>query len=188
MEKTKMTAEEAMLRLKEGNRRYLHAKNNPGDISEEVREDTALHGQHPYAVVAACCDSREIPEAVFSCGIGEIFTIRVAGNVISESQLGSIEYACEHLGTPLVVILGHTDCGAVGAAMEGLSEGYVGAITRDIMKAIGKEPDNHAASRRNVLYQVEKIKKAFPEEIRDGMFAVVGAVYHIIDGTIEWLQ
>ena len=187
MEKTNMTAEEALLKLKEGNRRYLHAKNNPGDISEEVREDTALHGQHPYAVVVACSDSREIPEAVFSCGIGEIFTIRVAGNVIGENQLGSIQYACEHLGTPLVVMLGHTDCGAVGAAMEGHAEGYVGSITRDIMKAIAKEPDSHAASRRNVLYQTEKIKDAFPEEITDGMFKVVGAVYHIADGTIEWL-
>ena len=172
------------MKLKEGNQRFLDARNNPGDISKEVREDTALHGQHPYAVIVACSDSREIPEAVFSCGIGEIFTIRVAGNVIGENQLGSIEYACDHLGVPLVVVLGHTDCGAVGAAMEGHTEGYVGSITGDIIRAIGREPDPCIASRRNAVYQADRIRSAFPEETD---MTVMAALYHIADGTVEWL-
>ena len=183
--KKQFTAEEALQRLKDGNMRYIDSKQNPGDISQHIREETYAHGQHPYAAVVACSDSREIPEAIFSCGIGEIFTIRVAGNVINETQLGSVEYAAEHLGVPLAVVLGHTNCGAVGAALEGHTDGRVGIITKDIIKAVRGTADPIAASRRNAMAQAERIRSELGEH--DG-FKVVSALYHIENGSIEWLD
>ena len=88
-----MNAGEALKKLKEGNLNYLTAEKNSGDISPAIREKTYLHGQYPYAVVVTCADSRVIPESIFSAGIGELFVIRAAGNVIDNVQLGSIEYA-----------------------------------------------------------------------------------------------
>lgn len=181
------TAEYALNRLKEGNRKYIGAEVNTGDISQHIRDETSAHGQHPYAIIVACSDSREIPEAIFMSGIGELFTIRVAGNVIADSQLGSIEYAAEHLGVPLTVVLGHTDCGAVGAAMSGAEGGYVGSITTDIRKAIRKEADPCEASRRNVRWQAARIRKAFPEWTEKGTMKTIGALYHISTGEVEWL-
>lgn len=176
-----MSAEKALAKLKEGNQKYIASTFNPGNISKEIRLETAEHGQHPYAAVIACSDSREIPEDIFSCGIGEIFTIRIAGNVVEESQMGSVEYAVEHLGINLAVILGHTGCGAVGASLKGETGGRVGAITRDIIRAIGDEKNAREASIRNIMYQTEKVKKEFP-----GIMAVP-ALYEISTGEIIWL-
>ena len=120
-----MTINEIIDKLKEGNRKYLAAEQNGGDISPAIRKDTTDNGQHPYAVVIACSDSRVIPENIFMTGIGELFVIRVAGNVIADHQLGSIEYAVDHLGSPLVLVLGHTHCGAVGAAISGHADSFI---------------------------------------------------------------
>lgn len=177
-----LSGTEALQKLKEGNQRYISSTYNPGDISREIRLATAEHGQHPYAVIVACSDSREIPEDIFSCGIGEIFTIRVAGNVIEDSQMGSVEYAIEHLHIDLVVILGHTGCGAVAAALEGHTSGRVGIITRDIIQAIQNEKDARKASIRNVLAQAEKVRKQFPGVM------VVPALYEIRSGEILWIE
>lgn len=177
-----LNGNEALQRLKEGNRRYISSSFNPGNISKEIRLETAEHGQHPYAAVIACSDSREIPEDIFSCGIGEIFTIRIAGNVIEDSQMGSIEYAAAHLGVNLAVILGHTGCGAVQAALEGHTGGHVGVITRDIIQALREEKDARAACIRNVLYQTEKVRQEFP-----GLLTVP-ALYEIRTGEITWLD
>ena len=94
-----ITAEQAKERLIEGNQRYIDSQYNPGDISAKIRLKTWKEGQYPYAIILCCSDSREIPEAIFSAGIGDLFVIRVAGNVIDSHQLGSIEYAADHLGT-----------------------------------------------------------------------------------------
>ena len=96
--KDNISANEAMQRLIDGNKRYMTAITNPGDVSPARRKDTYENGQSPYAIILACSDSREIPEAIFSAGIGELFVIRVAGNVVDDHQLGSIEYAADHLG------------------------------------------------------------------------------------------
>ena len=176
-----ISAEQALEKLKKGNKKYISSTFNPGNISKEIRIETSDHGQHPYAVVVACSDSREIPEAIFTCGIGEIFTVRVAGNGVSECQMGSVEYAVEHLGIQLVVILGHTDCGAVGAALEGHTDGRVGVLTRDIIQAIKAEKDPCRASIRNILFQTEKVQKEFPQ------IKAVPALYNINTGEITWL-
>ena len=114
-ESCNLSADEALERLREGNARYLNANQAQGDVSPALRQSTFREGQRPYAIVLACSDSRVIPEAIFSAGIGDLFVIRVAGNVVDKHQLGSIEYAEDHLGCNLVVVLGHTCCGAVDA-------------------------------------------------------------------------
>ena len=176
-------------RLKKGNDAYLSAATNPGDVSPEIRKDTAVNGQHPYAVVVCCSDSRVVPEAIFSTGIGEIFTIRAAGNVILDSQMGSIQYAAGHLGCKLVLVLGHTNCGAVGAALQGGGHGYIKFLTDETLSAIGGEKDAYQASCLNARKGVEKIKAALkdgPEPLPEDT-DVVAAIYHIEDGRVEWL-
>lgn len=165
-------------RLIEGNRRYLAG----GD--EALRERLAKEGQRPYAIVVCCSDSRVIPERIFSADLGDLFVIRVAGNVLDRHQLGSIEYAAEHLGCPLVLILGHTGCGAVAAALSGHAEGFVSFITDEIRAAIGMETDPNEACRKNVLRGVETVREALKEI---GDLTVLGAVYDIAGGTVDWL-
>ena len=117
MKEEYVSASLALERLKAGNKNYIDAKKGSSDVSPEIRLETSKNGQKPYAIIISCSDSRVIPEYIFSAGIGELFVVRVAGNVIDNFQLGSIEYAAEHLGCKLVVALGHTQCGAVVSAM-----------------------------------------------------------------------
>ncbi|MCM1487657.1 MAG: carbonic anhydrase [Firmicutes bacterium] len=182
-------AAKALEKLKDGNKRYLSAAANPGDISPEIRKKTCDEGQFPYAIVITCSDSRVIPEAVFSAGIGEIFTIRVAGNVMDNHQLGSVQYAAEHLGTKLVVVLGHTHCGAVGAAMgSGEPEKYVKTITDEIKKAIGGEKDELTACQKNVERSVSLIRDSLGYNgASEDSVQTVGAVYNIENGQVDFL-
>ena len=169
------TAADAIYRLAAGNLKYLNAESGHGDISRRVRLATWAKGQSPYAIIVTCSDSRVIPESIFSAGIGELFVIRLAGNVIDDQQLGSIEYAAGHLGCRLVVVLGHTHCGAVDAAIHYEPEGY--------------EKDPYKASCRNVRHSVQEIEKSLcihHMEEETGL-RVVGAMYHIEDGSVEFL-
>lgn len=177
-------------KMKKGNETYLNAKTNPGDVSPEIRKDTTENGQHPYAIVVTCSDSRVIPESIFSAGIGEIFTIRVAGNVIGDHQLGSIEYAAAHLGCKVIMVLGHTNCGAVGAAIGGGAEGKIKFLTDAILDAIGDEKDDYKACGLNVRKGVETIKSTFAghEEIKESEVDIIGAIYDIKDGHVDWLD
>lgn len=181
MQKESMTAEAALERLKAGNKDYLNAKTGSGDISPEIRLHTSKYGQKPYAVIVSCSDSRVIPEYIFSAGLGELFVVRVAGNVIDNHQLGSIEYAVEHLGCKLIVVLGHTQCGAVGAATKKCG-GFVGFITDEIRQAIGEERDTVTASILNIKHSVLKIERALTE---DGV-QVLGALYNTESGAVDF--
>ncbi len=183
-----ISAKEAIGKLKEGNARYLSEETGSGDISPAVRLRTSKKGQQPYAIVIACSDSRVIPESIFAAGIGELFVIRLAGNVIDKHQLGSIEYAVEHLGTNLVLVLGHTGCGAVDSAIHHDPSGFIKSITDEILAAIGDEKDPYRASCLNVAHSVRKISKALDiDHLRHGKDpAVVGAMYHIDDGHVEF--
>lgn len=186
MQEKQSVALSALQRLKDGNKIYLSAEKCVGDVSLEKRQYTAENGQLPYAVIVGCADSRVIPEAVFSSGIGELFVIRVAGNVVGETQLGSIEYAVEHLGCRLVVVLGHTHCGAVGAALEDDEVGgYIKCITDEIKCALAGEKDATKASVLNALQSVEKIKANLKDI--DGLL-VVGALYHTESGTVDFFD
>ena len=183
-----LSAKEALEKLKEGNQRYLTAAANPGDVSPAIREYTCKNGQSPYAVVITCSDSRVIPESIFSAGIGELFTIRVAGNVMDNHQMGSVEYAADHLGTKLAVVLGHTNCGAVGAAVSSDPGGFVKYITDEIKKAIGDEKDAVKASCLNVQNSVAVIRDGLKEMVEKGELTVCGALYHIDSGKVEFLD
>lgn len=182
MEKKCTAALSALKRLKEGNKVYISSSKGAGDISPELRAATVKNGQKPYAVIVGCSDSRVIPECIFSAGIGDLFVIRVAGNVIDDHQLGSIEYAVEHLGCKLVVVLGHTCCGAVAAATS-QNGGYVKSITDEIKRAIGTETDAEKASILNARHSVETIRNrlSLPDDI-----TVTCALYHTDSGAVDF--
>ena len=177
-------------RLMEGNERFISEGLRKGDISAIIRKKTCMEGQKPYAVVITCSDSRVIPEAIFDAGIGDLFVIRVAGNVIDNHQLGSIEYAVEHLRTNLVVVMGHTGCGAVDSAIHHDPSGFIKYITDEIRLAIGEETDPYRASCLNVEHSVKQISHALDiDHLRHGKDpAVIGAMYHIDDGHVEFFH
>ena len=181
-------AKEAKQRLIAGNQKYMGAVTPHGDISADIRKETAENGQHPYAIGVTCSDSRVIPESIFSAGIGELFVVRVAGNVIDDHQLGSIEYAADHLGTGLVVVLGHTNCGAIDAVLSGHASGYIRYIAEDIAEAIGQEKDPYKACCLNVKHCCEKIESSLliqEDEEKYGL-QVIGAVYDIESGLVDF--
>ena len=169
-------------KLKAGNRWYVYE----GDRA--IREMTAQYGQHPYAIVICCSDSRVIPELIFGAELGDLFVIRVAGNVLDNHQLGSIEYAAAHLHCELVVMLGDMGCGAVEAAVTGPGDGFIWYITEDILEAAGEERDPDKACRLNVRHGVERIQREFAQHPEIGEITVKGAVYDTKSGAVEWLD
>ena len=173
-------------RLDRGNLRWRQRQ----DESAALRLHTARNGQEPYAIVVACSDSRVIPEQLFDAGLGELFVIRVAGNVLDRHQLGSIEYAAGHLHCRLILLLGHTGCGAVGAALSGGGEGFIQYITDEILLAVGQERDPLRACEKNVLYGVQLLRREFAEhpEIPAEDLEIRGAVYDIETGAVRWLE
>lgn len=192
---------DALGALKKGNLRF--SENHPAHPHEGAARlrETSAGGQHPFAVVVACSDSRVPVELLFDQGIGDLFVIRVAGNVCGEDELGSIEYAVEHIGVQLVVILGHSHCGAVGAAVECTNErNHVNQILNRISPAVeaARRADPSlegeelvaASVRQNVLHTMEELLKE-AEEVRErvgeGQVEVVGAVYDLATARVEWL-
>ncbi len=174
----------------EGNNKYVNNGKNTGDISENVRKDTANNGQSPYAVVITCSDSRVPPEHVFNAGIGELFVIRTAGNVIGDYELGSVEYGAEHLHTKLVLVLGHTNCGAVDAALSGGAHGYIEKITDEISSCLPEGCDAREAEILNVKNSIAEIMKSeiMQEMTESGAVEIRGAVYNIESGEVEFLD
>ena len=184
--------EKVLERLKRGNEEFIRSNTNGGDVSADIRRITAEEGQHPYAIVITCSDSRVIPDAIFSAGIGELFVIRVAGNVLDNHQLGSIEYAFSHLDANMIVMLGHTKCGAISAAQHahsGDEDKFIRYIVEDIKEAIGTETDDYKAAVLNVKHGVSIIRDAFYNhpDIEDEELDVLGAVYDIETGKVEWI-
>ena len=176
-------ADEAIERLKAGNQRYATSCEYHGDIRRTRREDLAENGQHPFAVIISCSDSRVMPEIIFDAGLGELFVIRSAGNVVDGCTLGSIEYAVGHMGVNLVVVLGHTNCGAIAEAINGFHEGHSIEIINDIIEGIGHERDSTEASCLNIRNSVRLIKDDLGERLD---MKVVGALYNIKSGTVDF--
>lgn len=176
--------------MTERNEVYLSTAANDGDISPEIRAETAEIGQSPYATVITCSDSRVPPEHIFQAGISELFVIRTAGNVVGEFELGSVEYGAEHLGTGLILVLGHTGCGAVDATLSGGGHGHVASITDEIASCL---PNNCSASEaeiQNVHNSISKIHEShvIQELEADGEVVVMGAIYDIATGEVRWLE
>lgn len=170
-------------RLKKGNSAYRRTEANAAPLTDAVRSDTAENGQHPYAVVVACSDSRVPVEHIFSAGIGDLFVIRTAGNVLDEAGLGSVEYAVQHLNVGLVVVMGHRGCGAVAAAIEGEAHGHLNWIVDSISGVIGPESDAAECERMNVDHWVNVLKAEHALEAA----TIVGALYDIESGEVMFL-
>jgi carbonic anhydrase len=187
-------------RLEEGNARFVAGNiQHPNDNTARAKE-TSEHGQHPFATILACSDSRCPVELIFDQGIGDIFAIKVAGNVSGASQLGSIEYGVAHTGTGLVVVLGHTKCGAVTAACTGGGhEGNIESLVQAIAPAVliaevssgktGKDAIEDAV-RANVYVQIKALldgSEILREAVEANKALVVGAVYDIATGKVTFL-
>lgn len=183
-------AEDEMDKLKQGNAAYVSAGVNGGDISAAKRADTAENGQHPYAVVITCSDSRVPAEHIFGAGLGDIFVIRTAGNVIGEFELGSVEYGAEHLHCELVLVLGHTHCGAVDAAINGGAHGNIAKITDEISACLPEGCDAREAEILNVKNSISRIMESeIMQELLDkGETKVLGAIYDIESGEVNLLE
>ena len=164
-----------------GNRRFQQSADTDSMIH------LAENGQHPYAIVVCCSDSRVVPEYLFDASPGDLFVIRVAGNVLDRHQIGSIEYAAGHLHCGHIIILGHTGCGAVAAALAGGGEGFIRYITDDILDAVGAERDPDKACRLNVEHAISRLKKEFAGHPEIGGAVIEGAIYDIRTGEVEWL-
>ncbi len=181
-----MNGREAFVKLMKGNEAYMRADKVSLDVSVFRRHDLVEGGQRPIATVICCSDARILPEAIFSANTGELFVIRVPGNVIGPMEMAGIEYAVGHLHTPLVFVLGHDHCESVESAMHGGEAGFMASVTNEITSAIGQEKDPLEASRKNVRHAVAKIKAAvkyFHGEPRK--VALCGGVYHQISGRVE---
>jgi carbonic anhydrase len=196
-----ISGDEALRLLKEGNSRYVDGKLQHPRQDRARRALTAAQGQHPLATVLTCSDSRVPAEIIFDQGIGDIFVIRVAGNVAATDEVGSIEYAVDQRGAPLVVVLGHTQCGAVGAVLDdtrlppniaNLLEPIKPAVdkAREANPQAAKEALLQAAITANVWQALEDMLRLSPlirEKVRDGKVQVLGALYDIDSGRVQWL-
>jgi len=191
-------AEEAIKRLLEGNRRYIAGTNSSTHRTAKRRTEVAK-GQHPFAVIVGCSDSRVPPEILFDQGMGDLFVVRTAGNVIDDMAIGSIEYAVEHLGTQLIMVLGHERCGAVDATLKGGAVGgklksVIDAIKPAVEKAKAKGQTPHGCDllcssvKGNARMVAEALRKSSPvltEAIENGMLRVVGAYYELESGVVS---
>ena len=175
--------------LEQQNAVYVQTGKNSGDLSEGKRKDTAENGQQPYAVIVTCSDSRVPAEHIFNAGIGELFVIRTAGNVVGDHVLGSVEYGVEHLGAKLVVVLGHTHCGAVDAALHGGAHGSIATITDEIGACLPDQCEPREAEKLNVENSISRImaSEIMTELTHAGDACVVGAIYDIESGRVEFL-
>lgn len=202
-----LTAMQALDRLREGNRRFASGVVSLSALATHLHLPDLVAGQDPWAVVLGCSDSRVPVEMVFDQGLGDLFVIRIAGNVVASSQIASVEYAAEHSGARLAVVLGHTCCGAVRAALEELrqppaeqSPGLRSIVSRirpsveDLLQTeLRHDPEALARSavRANVRTAANQLRngsKILERLIRDDGLLVVGAVYALETGAVEFFD
>jgi carbonic anhydrase len=192
-----VSAQEAIDRLTQGNQRFVSGHLQHPRQSPERRAELA-NTQIPLAVVIGCADSRTSPELVFDQGLGDLFVIRVAGNVVDDHALGSVEYAAEHLGTHLVVVLGHERCGAVKAAREsapsnGQPHDHIASLVAAIKPAVDSTQgaDADATCKANVANVVRALRDSEPvlrESVHAGTLQVIGAYYDLDTGKVTFLE
>ncbi|MGZ3771058.1 MAG: carbonic anhydrase [Bdellovibrio sp.] len=192
-------AGKALKWLQNGNTRYLNGFLRRDGISSKDRK-TLNDGQHPHAVVLSCSDSRVPPEIVFDQKLGELFTVRTAGETLDSSVLASIEYAVSHLGPQLIVVMGHTKCGAVKAAIETKSGEDAGSenlnkLVSDIhprlesLKRLPASADYYSeswANAKGVAADLAKRSKIIEQKLKEGQLKIVPALYHLDSGKVEW--
>jgi carbonic anhydrase len=188
-----MNAEAALNALKEGNQRFVE-ENSSYPRRDHGRRAESTRGQSPFAIVLSCADSRVMPEAAFDQGIGDLFVVRVAGNVANTSSIASIEYAVAHLGTELIVVLGHESCGAVTAALAGGDNGYnLNHLLSHVepAKSSANSSDVNTVVKENARKNCEALSgrsSIISEAVRNGKLSIVPAYYHLGSGQVEFLQ
>ena len=193
----KVSPTEALARLKAGNERFVASKLEHPHQSAARRTELAT-SQHPFVIVLACADSRTSPELVFDQGLGDVFEIRVAGNVLNDETVGSIEYAVDHLGAQLIVVLGHERCGAVAAAREtiaakGKAPGHIQSLVKAIAPAVKATAgqDAEATAKANEQLVAKELRASAPilkELVKKGTISVVAAHYDLDTGVVEFLK
>jgi len=201
------TSDEILDRLKAGNQRFVDETSEHSELAGEQRRNSLIAGQMPFAVILGCSDSRVPAEIVFDQGLGDLFVIRVAGNIVAPSQVGSIEFAVETYGTPLVVVLGHTQCGAIQATLDALKNpetqpsfnlmSIVSRIRPSIETLVETDLKHNEAElvrfavRANIRASVNQIRYSSPileRYILSGSLKVVGAQYSLETGIVDFLD
>jgi carbonic anhydrase len=190
-----LPADEVVRKLQDGNQRFMQMHLQHPDLSKKRREDM-LKGQHPFVVILSCSDSRVPPELIFDQGLGDIFEIRNAGNVLNQHVIGSIEYAVIHLGVKLIVVLGHQNCGAIAATLSDETESeYIESLKVSIRPAVkmvkkkGKiNPDDVSK-----MHAIQDIKELLAEDtalnkyMQENNVKIIPAFYHLDTGEVEFL-
>lgn len=184
---------EVLERLKTGNQRFVADKLD-GKLQDSSRRSSLTGGQQPYAIILSCADSRVVPELAFDAGLGELFVVRVAGNVANTSSIASIEYAVAHIGSPVLVVLGHESCGAVTAAVNGGDNGYsLNHLLSHITPAI------HASNKGAEVNEVVKMNAQLTKKeltnrsaiiknaVDSGKLSIESAYYHLGSGEVSFL-
>ena len=198
---SKMTPETSLEELKNGNKRFVDRQKLNRDLMQQVSETS--NGQYPFATVLSCIDSRVSSELIFDQGIGDIFSVRIAGNFVNEDILGSMEFACKLAGTKLIVVLGHTACGAVKGACDHARLGNLTALINKIEPAVDavNEPYDQSlrnssniefvnrVAEKNVDMTISEIRSSSPvlnEMEKNGEIKIVGGMYDISSGLVSF--
>lgn len=195
---TSMTPKDALTVLKEGNERFLANKKADRNLLEQVTQ--TAKGQYPHAVVLSCIDSRVPVELIYDLGIGDVFNVKVAGNIVNADILGSIEYGCKVAGSKLVVVLGHTKCGAVTAACSNTELGNITTLLSKIKPAVDSFRDGNEVVEGDTIEKValENVKMSkqnildnspiLKEMAANGEIEIVGASYDVATGIVTYFE
>lgn len=197
----KLTPDDILEFLKRGNERFVKGKWSEKYFKHQV--NATAFGQNPIAVVLSCIDSRTSPEIIFDSGLGDIISIRIAGNIVNQEILGSLELSCAKIGTKLIVVLGHSNCGAVSSAIYALKDGNIASITNKIDKAIGTSDPNSKQSnsgnehifnhvvKTNVLNSIDEILESsefLKQKVDAGEYKIVAAFYDTSSGEVQFFH
>jgi carbonic anhydrase len=196
-----LTPEHALEVLKEGNQRFVNNIKAHRNLLEQVNETST--GQFPFAAILSCIDSRTSAELIFDQGLGDIFSIRIAGNILNDDILGSMEFACKFAGSKLIVVLGHTKCGAIEGACNNIQLGYITSLLEKVKPAIDIETETRQdrngnnkqfvqnVARNNVFITVRRIKQQ-SEILRDmeasGTIKIIGGLYDLDTGHVTFFE
>lgn len=193
-----MSPAKALTMLKEGNQRFIKGKHNEKDFKQQIQDSS--EGQYPFAVVLGCVDSRVSPELIFDKGVGDIFSIRIAGNIVNEDILGSMEFACNVVGSKHILVLGHTSCGAIQGAFDDVKLGNLTSLVEKIKPAVQvvrdassglMEIDIDQIAEENVHQTIEQIKQKSPilkEMFDKDEIGISGGMYDVSTGEVHFFE
>lgn len=194
-----ITTDGAVKKLQDGNKRFLEHKMRNRDYALQAKT-TAANGQAPFAVILSCMDSRGAPEIIFDQGIGDIFTLRVAGNVINQDIIASLEYATKVIGSKLIVVMGHTQCGAVEAACKDVQLGNITALLSQIKPAVAQVKEAQSTCDQETVDRIAKqnvinVMQAIPKEstiisdlLHQGKIKIIGAMHNLKTGKVDFIM